>query len=109
MIVKQIAVNVLLWLGVTLVLVSCPGAQVFRSVFDRLHFSAPLNLAAIFIAIAVPIQEDFSLVANKAIAIAVFLLVASSLLTHATGRAARVADRDDWRIGSDEAIEVDPQ
>jgi multisubunit Na+/H+ antiporter MnhG subunit len=77
MIVTQIAVNVFLWLGVTLVLVSCLGVLVFRSVYDRLHFSAPLNLAAIFIAIAVLIQEDFSLVANKAIAIAMFLLVAS--------------------------------
>ena len=107
MIVRQVAVNVFLWLGVALVLISCVGVLAYGSVYDRLHFTAPLNLGAIFIAIAVVIHEDFSLVANKAILIAVFLLVASPVLALATGRAARHAERGDWRIGSDEEIEVE--
>lgn len=107
MTVRQVAVNVFLWLGVALVLVSCLGVLVYRSAYQRLHFSSPLTLAAICIAVAVVIHEDFSLVGDKAILIAAFLLVASPLLVHACGRAARQAERGDWRIGEDEEIEVE--
>lgn len=107
MIVRQVLVNVFLWLGVVLVLMSCLGVLVFPSVYDRLHFTAPITLGAFCIAIAVLIHEDFSLVGNKALLIAVFMLSTSPLITHATGRAARFAERDDWRIAEDEQIEVE--
>ncbi len=107
MIVRHIAVNVFLWLGVALVLVSCLGVLAFENVYDRLHFTSPLTLGAICIAIAVVIHEDFSLVGNKAILIALFLLLASPVLTHATGRAARRAERGDWRLEEDEHVEVE--
>ena len=107
MTVRHVLVDVFLWLGVGLVVVSCVGVLAYRSVYDRLHFTAPLNLGAICIAVAVVIQEDFSLVGNKALLIAAFLLAAGPLLAHATGRAARHAERGDWRIGSDEKIEVE--
>lgn len=107
MIARQVAVNVFLWLGVALVLVSCVGVLAYRSVYDRLHFTAPLNLGAICIAVAVLIHEDFSIVGDKALLVAAFLLGAAPLLAHATGRAARYAERGDWRIGSEEEIEVE--
>jgi multicomponent Na+:H+ antiporter subunit G len=107
MILRQILVNVFLWLGVALVLMSCLGVLVFPSVYDRLHFTSPVTLGAICIAIAVLIHEDFSLVGNKALLIAVFMLCTAPLITHATGRAARYAERDDWRPGEDEDIEVE--
>jgi multicomponent Na+:H+ antiporter subunit G len=108
-IVRQIAVNFFLWLGVLLVLVSCVGVLVFGNAYDRLHFTSPATLGAICIAIAVVIHEDFSLIGNKAIAIAVFILVASPLVAHATGRAARAAERGSWRLGPDEKVEVEEQ
>ena len=46
---------------------------------------------------AVVVQKSFSLVGDKAILVAVFLLVVSPLLTHLTGRAARIAEHGDWR------------
>ena len=96
-----------LWLGVALVLICCLGVLVFPDVYDRLHFSSPLPLAAVCIAAAVVLHEDFSLIGDKAILVSVFLLVASPVLTHATGRAARIAERGDWRIGAEEEIEVE--
>ena len=105
--IRQVLVNVFLWLGVVLVLMSCLGVLVFPSVYDRLHFTAPVTLAAICIAIAVLIHEDFSLVGNKALLIAVFMVSTAPFITHATGRAARYAERDDWRIAEDEDIEVE--
>ncbi len=104
---RQVVVNVFLWLGVALVLVSCLGVLAYRSAYDRLHFTAPLNLGAICIAVAVVIHEDFSMVGDKALLIAAFLLGAAPLLSHATGRAARYTERGDWRIGSEEEIEVE--
>ena len=109
MIVRQIAVNFFLWLGVALVLISCIGVLVFGYVYDRLHFTAPSTLGAICVAIAVVIHEDFSLIGNKALLIAAFLLVASPLLAHATGRAARIAERGSWQLGADENVEVEEQ
>jgi len=106
-IVRHVAVNVFLWLGVALVLISCLGVLVFGSVYDRLHFSAPAILGSICIAAAVVIHEDFSLIGDKAILIAAFLLIASPLVGHATARSARQAERGDWRIGRDEEIEVE--
>ncbi len=107
MIVRQIAVNFFLWAGVALVLVSCVGVLAFSSAYDRLHFSSPATLGTICIAIAVVIHEDFSLIGNKALLIAAFLLVASPLLTHATGRAARTAERGTWQIQRSEELEVE--
>lgn len=109
MIVRQIAVNFFLWLGVALVLISCIGVFVFGNVYDRLHFTAPTTLGAICVAIAVVIHEDFSLIGNKAILIAAFVLVASPLLAHATARAARIAERGSWPPGRDEKVEVEHQ
>ena len=109
MIVRQVAVNFFLWLGVALLLVSCIGVLVFGNVYDRLHFTAPSTLGAICVAIAVVIHEDFSLIGNKAILIAAFLLIASPLLAHATGRAARIAERGNWQLGPDEEVEVEEQ
>lgn len=105
--VRQIVTDVFLGLGVALSVLSCLGVIVMRDVLDRLHFSAPLVLGAACIAIAVVVQDSFSLVGDKAILIAVFLIVASPLLTHATARAARVAEQGDWRIAADESIEVE--
>jgi multicomponent Na+:H+ antiporter subunit G len=97
--VRQIAADVLLWLGVALVLVSCVGVLASRRVYERLHYSSPPLLGALLIAAAVVVREWFSLVGDKAVLVAVFLLASSPVLTHATGRAARLAEHGDWRGG----------
>ena len=103
--VRHIAVEAFLWLGVALTLIGCLGVVLMKSVYDRLHFTSPTTLGAACIAIAVVVQKSFSLVGDKSILIAVLLIALSPLLTHATGRAARVVEHGDWRMGEEEAEE----
>lgn len=103
--IRQIVVDVFLWLGVALTLIGCLGVVLMRTVYDRLHFSSPMTLGAACIAIAVVVQKSFSLVGDKSILIAVLLIVLSPLLTHAVGRAARIVEHGDWRLQDSEAEE----
>lgn len=103
--VRHLVVDVFLWLGVGLTLVGCLGVVLMRTVYDRLHFTGPPILGAACIAVAAVVQESFSLVGDKSILIAVMLVILSPLLTHATGRAARLDERGDWRVADEEAEE----
>jgi multicomponent Na+:H+ antiporter subunit G len=103
--VRGVAVDVFLWLGVALTLVGCLGVVLMRTVYDRLHFSSPTILGAVCIATAVVIQKSFSLVGDKSVLVAVLLIVLSPLVTHATGRAARLVEHGDWRVEEEEVEE----
>ena len=103
---RHILTDVFLWLGVVLILIACLGVLVMRSAYDRLHFSSPAVLGALCVAVAVLIQESFSLIADKALLIALLLIAASPLITLATARATRVRERGDWRPGADERSEA---
>lgn len=104
---RQVVVDVFLWLGVVLSLISCVGLLVARSVFDRLHFLAPSTLGGVCIAVAVVVQTSFSMVGDQAILVAVELVVFSPVLTHAAARAARIMRHGDWRIQAHEGIEIE--
>lgn len=108
---RDIVIDVFLILGVAIVLVSCLGLVAFRGVHERLHFTAPATLGTVCIAIAVLTKESFSLVGNKTILIAVFLLTVAPIVTHAIGRAARTAEHGDWAIQPGESVKIedDPQ
>ena len=67
---RHIVVVVLLVAGVGLEAVCCLGLIVMRDVYDRLHYAAPGAFGAGLIAIAVVVQESFSLIGNKALATA---------------------------------------
>ncbi|HET9103379.1 MAG TPA: monovalent cation/H(+) antiporter subunit G [Solirubrobacteraceae bacterium] len=104
---RQIAVDVFLWAGVVLTLISCLGVLVMRDAYARLHFTSPAILGAICIAVAVVVEDSFSLIGDKAILIALFLVVVSPVLTHATARAIRIATRGDWPVTPEERVEVE--
>ena len=104
---RHAVAEIFLWLGVALAFVGAIGVLAFHNAYDRLHFGAPVVLAAICIAIATVIQTSFSLISDKAILVAAFLLVSSPILTHATGRAGRTAEHGNWEIQPDEEIEVE--
>lgn len=106
---REVAVDILLVLGVALVLISCLGTVSFRSAHDRLHYGSPSALGAVLIAAAVVVQESFSLVGDKAILIAVFLVAVTPVVTHAIGRAARTAELGGWTIQSGESIEIEEE
>lgn len=103
---QHVIAVVLLWLGVVLILIACVGVVVTRSAYDRLHFSSPAILGVVFVAASVVVQESFSLIGDKAVLIAVLMIVGSPLVTQAMGRAARVKERGDWRLAPEEDVEV---
>lgn len=105
--VRNVLTDVFLVLGVSLVLVSCLGVLAFRSAHDRLHYGAPSTLGAVFIAVAVLVKDSFSMVGDKALLISIFLLVATPIVTHSIGRAARSAEHGRWTITPDEKIDID--
>ena len=104
---RHTCVEIFLWLGVAFALIGAIGVLAFDDAYDRLHYGAPVVLASICIAVATVIQSSFSLISDKAILVAAFLLVTSPILTHATGRAARSAEHGSWEIQPDEEIEVE--
>jgi multicomponent Na+:H+ antiporter subunit G len=104
---RHVISDVFLWIGVVLNLIACLGVLVMRDTLDRLHFTGPSLLGAICIAVAVVVKDSFSLVGDKAILIALFLIIASPIVTHATARAARIAELGDWRASEAESVEVE--
>src|SRR5205085_12298386 len=94
---RHIVLVVLLVAGVGLEAVCCLGLIVMRDVYDRLHYAAPGAFGAGLIAIAVVVQESFSLIGNKALAAAAVLVLTGPVLVHVTARTARIRDHGDWR------------
>jgi len=92
---SSVAVVVLLVFGVGVELVCCIGVLVMRGAYDKLHYTGP---AAIFgpsaIAAAIVVRESFSQAGVKAILAALLLIVANPVVTHATGRALYIRQRD---------------
>jgi len=98
-------VYLLIGLGAASLLVACAGLVLARDFFDRLHFSGPATLGTIMIVAALWVREGPSLIGLKGVAMAAIVIVGSPLVTHALARAARIAERGDWRAGDDETVE----
>ncbi|MGI8712411.1 MAG: monovalent cation/H(+) antiporter subunit G [Solirubrobacteraceae bacterium] len=91
----QILVAVLLVGGVAIEILCCVGVLVMRTAYARLHYTAPAGLGALLLAVAILLREGFSLIGDKALLIAVFVLVTSPVLSHVTARAARIRELGD--------------
>jgi multisubunit Na+/H+ antiporter MnhG subunit len=96
--VAVIAQAVLLAVGVGAVLISCVGLLVFQRAADRLHLlSLAASLGSVAVAAAVVVREGLSNTSLKAGLIAVLTVTLGPVLSHATGRAARISELGDWR------------
>jgi multicomponent Na+:H+ antiporter subunit G len=93
--VNSVVVAALLIVGVAIELLCCLGVLVMRGPYARLHYTAPAGLGALLIAIAVVVHQGFSLIGNKALLLAVFVLVTGPVLSHVTARAARIRELGD--------------
>jgi multicomponent Na+:H+ antiporter subunit G len=93
--VSSIVVAALLVVGVAVELLCCIGVLVMRGPYARLHYTAPAGVGALLIAIAVIVRQGFSLIGNKALLLAVFILVTAPVLSHVTARAARIRELGD--------------
>ena len=90
---RDAAVAVLLVIGVGAQVLGCVGIAAMRNAYDRLHYTGPSILAAVALALAILVREGFSLIADKALMLAVVVAVTSPVIVQAIGRAARAGDR----------------
>jgi monovalent cation/proton antiporter MnhG/PhaG subunit len=103
----DVAVAVLLVLGVGIQVIACLGVLAMRGPYDRLHFAGAASLGAPFIALAILSREGFSIIANKALLVALLLSVTSPVLVHVTSRAVRIRERGDWEIEPEDRVEIE--
>jgi monovalent cation/proton antiporter MnhG/PhaG subunit len=90
-----IAVWALIVFGVAVELACCVGVLVMRDAYDKLHYIGPATiLGPVAFAAAILTWEGLSQAGVKAALIAVLLIVASPVLTHATARALYIRQRD---------------
>lgn len=97
-----VVVNVFLWLGVALLLICSLGLLLMRSPYDRLHYVGGASWAVLPISLAILVRESWSLIGDKALLIAILLVVLSPVMGHATARAGRIRDRGAWNPRSRE-------
>jgi multicomponent Na+:H+ antiporter subunit G len=90
---REIAAYALLGGGVALQLMACVGVLLMREPLDRVHFAGATTAAALLVAAAVLVRDSFSLIGNKAIALAAFVLVTAPVLAHVTARAIHLSGR----------------
>jgi multisubunit Na+/H+ antiporter MnhG subunit len=85
---RQVSEAILLALAVLTVWVSSVGLARSQNAYARLHFLGPVTfLSPLLIAAATLLERGFSQQGNKALLVAVLLLVYSPVVTHATARA----------------------
>jgi multisubunit Na+/H+ antiporter MnhG subunit len=90
---RDAVVVVLLVLGIGAQLLACAGVALMRNAFDRLHYTGATVLGTLAIAAAVLVREGFSLIADKGLLLAAFVLVSSPVVVQAIARGARVSER----------------
>jgi monovalent cation/proton antiporter MnhG/PhaG subunit len=93
---SDLAVDVLLVLGVTAELLCVAGVLVMRTTFDRLHYTAAATTVPAFLVLAAAlVREQLSAGGLEAIATVAFLFLVNPALVIATARAARRVDDPD--------------
>lgn len=105
----DVAVYLLLGLGVAAVLVCCVGVVVMRDAYDRLHYAAAATtVGPILILAAVLVRVHLGVAGLEAVAAVAFLFVATPLLVTETARAARLDDRGQEKATYSEQREAAP-
>jgi multicomponent Na+:H+ antiporter subunit G len=105
--VRHVIEYVLLAAGVGIELLCAIGVLAMSNVYDRLHYVGAASFGVLLVALAVTVRESFSLIADKALLAAVFLLVTSPVMAHVTARAARVREFGHWTVTEEEQVEVE--
>lgn len=99
----SVLVVVLLAVAVAAVVISAVGVAAMTNVFDRMHYLGPASMIApAAVAAAVVVRQGLSAPGIKAVLVAVVISATSPVLTHATGRAARIRELGQWTPTDDE-------
>jgi monovalent cation/proton antiporter MnhG/PhaG subunit len=95
----DVAVAVLLALGVASALMGALGLLASRDPYDQLHFTGPATVVGpVAVAAAVLVEEPLSSAGIKAVLVAIIMLATGPVLIQATARAARVRERGRWVV-----------
>jgi monovalent cation/proton antiporter MnhG/PhaG subunit len=102
---KTIAIEALIAAAVLLVLVSVLGMMRMRDPYQRMHYiSPPAALSAIFITIAIFLQQGLKPESFKALFTTLILIGMNTIVTHTAARAFRIAEVEDWRPKKGEEV-----
>jgi multicomponent Na+:H+ antiporter subunit G len=97
--VGDVAVAVLLTLGVASALMGAVGLLATRNAYDQLHFTGPATvIGPLALAAAVLVEEPLSSAGVKAAILALIMVFTGPILLHATARAARIRERGRWVV-----------
>ncbi len=99
MTVRDVVAAALLVVGCGAQVIACLGVARMREALNRLHYTSASALAFVAIALAILVDHGFSMIADKALLLAAFVLVSSPVAVQVLGRAIRVSERG----------ELDPQ
>jgi monovalent cation/proton antiporter MnhG/PhaG subunit len=102
---KDVAIPILLALGVALQILAAVGLLAMRDTFDRLHYVGLSSFGLMPIAAAILIEESFSIIGDKAILVAVTSLATGPVLVHVIARTARIRRHGEWTIAEGERVE----
>jgi len=94
--VRGVAVDVLLFAGVAVLLLCALGVLVMGSAYDRLHYASAAVWGALLVALAILVDESWSLIGDKALLTAAALVLCGPVLAHATARSGRIRERGAW-------------
>lgn len=99
---RSVIATVLLAGGAALEVLAVLGIAVMRDLYDRLHYVGLAGFGALLVGISILVQESFSLIGDKSLAVGVLLVVLGPVLVHTTARSMLTRERGDWRNGIDE-------
>jgi len=90
--------------GVGLGVIATLGVVVMRDWQDRVHYGGLSALGTVLIGVSVLVRESFSVIGDKALAIALLMLVASPIAGHVIMRSGRTRTLGDWRRNVEEEL-----
>ncbi|MDQ6806404.1 MAG: monovalent cation/H(+) antiporter subunit G [Actinomycetota bacterium] len=83
----------LLVVGGAAQVIACLGVARMRAALDRLHYTGASVLAVVAVALAILVDHGFSMIADKALVLAAFVLVSSPVVVQVLARAIRISGR----------------
>jgi monovalent cation/proton antiporter MnhG/PhaG subunit len=105
----ELAVDVLLAVGIASALMGALGLLATRDPYDQLHFTGPATvIGPVAIAAAVLVEEPLSSAGIKSVLVALVMLGTGPVLVHATARAAWVREHGRWVVRSDQLETKEP-
>jgi monovalent cation/proton antiporter MnhG/PhaG subunit len=91
--------------GLAAIVVSCIGIVTMRGFYARLHYVGPAAvLAPVAMALAIVMQEKFSVRGIKSCLVAFVIVATSPIITHATARAARIREGEVWTSAEGQGV-----